>query len=451
MSSVSGNTGAIGRLGDALRRRLRLARAMRMGIKSLLLHPMRAALTALSVFCGVGAVIVMLAIGEGASHKAQEQFRTLGADTIIIHSIQPPKQDDSSNNRSFAVSYGLTYGDLERIRSTVPDVNLTVPVRDLRKDVWHGSRRYSDGRVVGTVSWYAAAQHFRLADETRGRWISDMDNAAGRVNLVAVLGANAARELFPLEDPIGQTVQIDQRYFRVVGVMADQGDKTARSQLKLGDLSKNVYIPLQTLMTYYGPLDISARSGNRTAEEVALREIIVKVSDMSIVEARARALDNVLSRYHPTGDYELIVPLKAIRQAEESARNFTILLAAIGGISLIVGGIGIMNVMLATVTERTREVGIRRALGARKSHIVTQFLIEALVLTLLGGLFGVLAGLTSPYWVPKVPLFKDQEAIVRVSQVLLAFPIAAGVGIIFGLYPAWRAANMDPIEALRHE
>ena len=424
---------------------LRLTRAVHMGAKSLALHPLRSVLTALSTTVAVGAVIAMLAIGEGASFRAQQQFRALGSNTIMLESVKPAVQKDNAP-QTFSITYGLTYDDLERIRQTVPDVELSVPVRDLRKEIWYLDRRYADGRIVGTSYWFADVQNYKLAD---GRWITALDNEPGHVNKVAVLGSSVAKQLFPMEDPVGRNILIASVTFKVVGVMASQEGGEGRAKLNLADLSKNLYVPLRTLTTYFGPLDVSRVSGNQTAETVELRQIICRVKNLEQVIPRAEALRRLLDRFHPQQDYRLIVPLKEIRQAQESAKMYKFFLASIGGISLFVGGIGIMNIMLATVTERTREIGIRRALGARRLHIIMQFLVETAVLACIGGLVGVLFGLFMPWIVPK--LFPDQIAIISAFAVVISFAISVGVGIVFGLYPAWRAARMDPIEALRHE
>jgi putative ABC transport system permease protein len=424
---------------------LRVSRAFRSGIKSLLLHPMRSALTALSMLFGVGAVIAMLAVGEGASFQAQEQFRALGANTILIESAKRTVSKDNSN-RNFVDFYGLTYADLERIYATVKDVEVSVPVRDFRKEIWHKARHYVDGRVVGTVDWFAEVQNYHLAS---GRWLGWLDNQPDRLNQVAVLGSDVAKTLFPLEDPLGQSISIGNNTFTVVGVMAPQAGGEQRKQMQLADLSKSVYVPLRTLANYFGKIDVQRTSGTQTQEVVELRQIIIRVPDVDQVLPQAAALANLLDRNHPDKDYRMVVPLKEIRQAQESARVFGFFLMCIGAISLFVGGIGIMNIMLATVTERTREIGIRRALGARKVHILTQFLVETLVLTMVGGLCGVAMGIASQWIIPTI--YPGRIAIVTTGQVMVSFLISAGVGITFGIYPAWRAANMDPIEALRHE
>ncbi len=424
---------------------LRLARVVSMGGKSLLLHPMRSALTTLSMLFGVGAVIAMLAVGEGASFQAQEQFRALGSNNIVIESIKKTAPSQSGQTTATA-QYGLTYDDYDRLEATIPDVELSVPALDRRDEIWHKARMYKEGRVVGTMPKFAEVQNYTL---DRGRWLTALDNDPVRLNKVAVLGSAVAARLFPLEDPLERDVSIGSVSFTVVGVMSDQAGAEQRSKMNLADLSKNVYIPLRTFRTYLGTLDVERSSGSFSREEVQLRQIICRVAELDQVIPRAAAIANLLDRYHPEKDYRMLVPLKEIRQAQESARTFGFFLACIGAISLFVGGIGIMNIMLATVTERTREIGIRRALGARKVNIITQFLVETLVLTMVGGVFGALAGISSKWLIPLI--FDGRIAIVTPFQVMLSFFISAAVGVVFGLYPAWRAANMDPIEALRHE
>jgi putative ABC transport system permease protein len=294
--------------------------------------------------------------------------------------------------------------------------------------------------IVGTEPPFLEVTNMQ---EREGRWITDLDMQ--RQTNCVVLGESLARQLFPLEDPIGQTVLIGvEDRFEVVGVLAYQGRAASPNGTTLDECA---FIPLTSSRRRFGDT-IRNPSTNRW-ENIELHEIKVKMPGPEWVESAAGVVDLMLKPAHGSKkDYEITVPLELLRKEERAERMFSLVLAVIASISLLVGGIGIMNVMLATVTERTREIGIRRALGAKKKHIVQQFLVEAGVMSTLGGLVGVGLGLLVPLGIEK---YFEQPTEVKMQHVLMAFGISALVGVVFGLYPAWRAANMDPVEALRHE
>lgn len=423
----------------------RLGRTIQLAIKSLWLHKLRSFLTVLGIVFGVCSVIAMLAIGEGASHEAQEQIKSLGSQNIILESIKPSEEQKISGAaQNFALDYGLRYVDVKRIRSTIPGVTVIVPGRIVRDYIWNITRRV-DGEIVGTVPWYPEMRNHKVAE---GRFFSDteMEYAAN----VCVLGAEAARQLFPISNPIGRDVRIGGSYYRVVGVLEPQA-KSAQSQPGVNAPKGSIYkifIPLTTARARFGETIFKRRTGSIEAERVELHEVTVKVEDPKMVLSVAQAIQRLLEKNHPKKDYNIIVPLELLKKAEETKRIFNIVLGSIAAISLLVGGIGIMNIMLATVTERTREIGIRRALGAKRKDIVMQFVVESVMLSGTGGLLGVLLGVTIPF---VVTYFSNMKTIITLWSPLLAFSISALVGIVFGLYPAIRAANMDPVEALRHE
>ena len=424
----------------------RLRRTLRLAVKSLWLHRLRSLLTVLGIVFGVCSVIAMLAIGEGASFEAQEQIKNLGSQNVILHSVKPPEDQKVSekSSESYVLQYGLSYTDLRSIRSTIPGVTILVPSRIMHEYVWNISRRV-DCDIVGTVPWYPQMRSHHIA---RGRFFTeaDMDASAS----VCVLGADTAQALFPLDSPLGRDVRVGGDYYRVIGVMEPRGKvaKTDETHAGAKSAAHEMFIPLETAKTRYGEVLIKMRSGSFDAERVQLHEVTIKVASREQVLPVAEAIKAVLKHHHKKKDYEVVVPLELLRRAERTKQIFNIVLGSIAAISLLVGGIGIMNIMLATVTERTREIGIRRALGAKRRDIITQFLVEAVMLSGVGGLFGVALGITIPLL---VTWFAAMKTIITFWSPLLAFSISGLIGVAFGLYPALRAANMDPVEALRHE
>jgi putative ABC transport system permease protein len=428
----------------------RIWRALKLGMKSLLLHKLRSGLTVLGIVFGVAAVISMLAIAEGTSRAAQEQIRALGATNVIIRSEKPSDDAQASggNRPSQILNYGLKYSDFDRIVETIPTIRKVLPVREIRKQVRRGSFAF-DGRVVGTTEDYA---DFNLLQIAKGRFLTATDNE--RYENFAVLAHDTAAKLFPYEDPVNQTIKLGADYYTVVGVTQERESekanaKIASSSLAAQDFNKDVYIPLNTCRLRFGERIIDQRSGSRQAEETQLTQITIQVGSMDEVLSTVPLIEAAYQPYHTKGDVRMTVPYELLLQAQRQARQFAIILGTIAAISLLVGGIGIMNIMLATVTERTREIGIRRALGAKRRDITQQFLIETVVLSGVGGLLGVAVGYAIPWLI--VFFIQDQKAIVTWSSVALAFGISVAIGILFGIYPARRAALMDPIEALRHE
>ncbi len=420
---------------------LSLWKTVQLGISSLLLHKLRSFLTTLGVLFGVASVVAMLAVGEGASEKAQAQLRELGSRNVILRSIKP-KQDNVSEEETRVLAYGLKRTDFDRIDETYPGVVRTVPVLTSPQEV-----RVSDllcrPKVLCTTPEFLKVSGRIMAD---GHFLSQQDEASR--SLVTVLGYDVARFLFPFERAVGQTVRIGEHYFEVIGVLVPRGPLGATASNPSSEAGGEVYVPLSTGRAYFGERQVTVRSGTFDIQEVQLHEIIVQAErdvDVPFVAAACRAM---LSREHEDKDYEVMVPLELIMREKETQRIFNIVLGSIAGISLLVGGIGIMNVMLATVTERTREIGIRRALGARRRHIITQFLVETTVLSGCGGLLGVALGLLIPWIIERTA---DLQTVVSPIAAVLAFGISVLIGMIFGLYPAWRAAHMDPVEALRHE
>ncbi|MDX1563757.1 MAG: ABC transporter permease [Phycisphaeraceae bacterium] len=421
----------------------RLLRNIHLGIKSLMLHKLRSFLTILGVVFGVGSVVSMLSVGEGASRDALSYIKRLGASTLLIESVKPIEEMDASSAASqrWHSAFGLRYADEPRL-SALPHVVRTVPAKLLNNREARVGERTANVRIVGTTpEWFELIRRPLIA----GRVLDGKDMREG--DGVCVLSEQAARDLLPGTAAIGQDITIGSKYhFRVVGVI--QADKGSAGGVQTPDQPYDMYIPLNVVRQRYHDTDRQKNAGTYSREEVELHRIIVEVDDVRYVKPTAVAAREMLGRFHSRLDYEIKVPLALIRQAQATQRVFGIVLASIASISLLVGGIGIMNIMLASVTERTREIGVRRAIGAKRRQIIGQFLIETVVLSLVGGVIGVALGVMVPSF---ITAFTQMSTVVTVWSVLLSLGISVLVGVIFGLYPAYRAAAVDPIVALRHE
>jgi putative ABC transport system permease protein len=411
-----------------------------LGIENLLLHKMRSFLTMLGVVFGVGSVVAMLSVGEGASKEALEQIRKLGSTNIILSSKKSVDDEASTTTYSMMSIYGLTYEDEARIAGSFKYVERTAPVKVMRKQS-SLDERSMELRVVGTTpEWFELVPREMVA----GRVLQTTDEE--KVAPVAVLTEFGARKILATRNSIGQTIKIGGDQFEVVGIVKSAADQGGNIQLP--DQQVDVYIPLTVARKYFGDIVTRNTAGSRTREKVDLHQIIVQVTDTQFVEATASGLEAMLKRFHKKVDYELSVPLALLRQAEATKRRFNIVLGSIAGISLLVGGIGIMNIMLASVTERTREIGIRRAIGAKRLQIITQFLIETVVLSTTGGIIGLGMGVLIP---ALITYFSGMVTVLTAKGIVLPLLISITIGIVFGLYPAMHAAKVDPIVALRHE
>jgi putative ABC transport system permease protein len=369
------------------------------------------------------------------------------------------------------IRYGLTRADRDLLASTIPTVAEAIPVRETSQEARYLQRTLAV-RLVACTSKYAQAN--ALVAE-RGRFLTDDDQE--RIANVAVLGFETARVLFPAEDPVGRLLRVGNHFYTVVGTIRERTPSAAIGGSLAGqDYAKDVYIPLKTFETRVGDLVFNVSSGSFSAERVELDQITLRVAapdgrpDPATILPTADAVRETLELTHgAVRDWAVVVPLELLRQADQLRLIFNVVLGSIAAISLVVGGIGIMNIMLATVTERTREIGIRRALGARRRDIVEQFLTETVVLSGAGGLIGVLLGLCTPPMFSLMQIFvrrfvlDDRATASELGRIFsqmqpeiafwslpVAFGISVGVGIAFGLYPAYAAARMDPIEALRH-
>jgi len=422
-------------------RQTRLLKNVRLGIKTLLLHKLRSFLTMLGVLFGVGSVVAMLAVGEGASKEALEQIRKLGSTNIIITSTKPAAEESGGTRTPFSVvMYGLLYEDEQRARETFDAIERTVPVKIVRKEGRLGERTL-ELRLMGTTpDWFDLVQRKLIA----GRILTNRDGQrrAGAV----VLTEYGARRLLATERTIGQSLRIGGTYYEVVGIV--QSESGMSGSIQTPDQEIDAYIPIDVARERSGDYVTQVSAGSMLRESVELHQLIVQVNTIENVEPVSAGLERMLKSFHPKGDYRVSVPLALLRQAEATKRTFNIVLGSIAGISLLVGGIGIMNIMLASVTERTREIGIRRAIGAKRRQIIVQFLIETVVLSTTGGLIGVTIGVLIPWMITRLA---GMPTVVTGYSLVLALGVSMSVGIVFGLYPARHAANLDPIEALRHE
>ena len=419
-------------------------RTVKLGIKSLMLHKLRTGLTTLGIVFGVAAVIAVLAVGEGGSQAQEEMIKELGSTNILLRSRKPPEAQQTQQVSMWtAQEYGLSYQDAEVIAQTMASVKVVVPVRETPKDVWAGGRKLL-GKVFGTIPAYADLTGLTVRE---GRWLTDIDFL--RKDNVVVLSGGAAAKLFPITDPLGADILIGKERFTVVGVIESRQGKATGTKAAAGDNREGLFVPLSTARAWFGETTVKQSSGSMETEKVQLHQIQVGVRNTEDVIATAAVVRQILRNSHKKEDYDVVVPLELLEKQRQSKRLWQYVLGAVAAISLVVGGIGIMNVMLATVTERTREIGIRRALGAKRSHIVFQFLVETVVIAAGGGLLGMGLGWLGASAISSLaPEFKT---IVKFDFALLAFVVSLGVGIVSGLYPAQRAARMDPVEALRHE
>jgi putative ABC transport system permease protein len=425
---------------EILMKQAKFVRNVLLGIENLLLHKLRSFLTMLGVVFGVGSVVAMLSVGEGASKEALDQIRKIGSNNIIITSVKSVEEETASTTRERMSIYGLTYEDRVRITETFKTIKRTVPIKLIREEGRLGERSL-ELRVVGTTpTWFLLVKRSLIA----GRILlpsDDEDHAP-----VAVLTEFGARKLLATRNTIGQILRIGGNSFKIIGIVKSEGGEAANIQIP--DQEIDAYIPIDVARVYYGDTSLKMTSGSFELKRVELHQIIVEVNSMENVESTANGIEAMLKRFHKKKDYIISVPLALLRQAEATKRTFNIVLGSIACISLLVGGIGIMNIMLASVTERTREIGIRRAIGAKRKQIIVQFLIETIVLSTIGGIVGLGIGVFIPLM---ITFFAGMPTVITPVGIILPLFISVSIGIIFGLYPAARAAAVDPIVALRHE
>jgi putative ABC transport system permease protein len=411
-------------------------------------------LTMLGVIFGVAAVIAMVSIGEGAKQEALDQIKKMGINVVHVkRATVAGELLEKSQDRS---PHGLKYSDAFGLAEVCDFADQIVPVREVVADVKIGDTPVSL-KVVGTTPGYAVVT--RTATEY-GRFLNAGDVSEHKA--VCVLGAAAKRELFGFDDAIGKNVKVGKRLFRVIGCLEPKEIGSAKAFSALRDLNSDIYIPVTVALSDFQiysqqTVPTTTRSWMEMRQRMQSRqsignspisEIIVQVENEDAAIETASVVKQVLRRQHKgIRDYEIVIPVELLRQSQQTQRIFNIVMAAIASISLLVGGIGIMNIMLATVSHRTREIGIRRCIGATRWDIVRQFMIEALVITCTGGLIGIAIGVGGARAISD---FAQWRTVVSVQAVIVSFGVSALVGVVFGIYPAVRAAMIDPIEALRY-
>jgi putative ABC transport system permease protein len=398
-------------------------------LRSLIANKLRAGLTMLGIIIGVAAVIALVAAGAGAQAQVAERFESLGSNLLVI---SPGFMAFRGVSRGASVQ-SLTNDDVEAIARLASSVSAIAPEYSTQAQQVVYRNKNTQTSVLGVTPEYQTVREWRV---DRGRFVESLDLA--NQAKVAVLGATVAEELFgELVDPLGKPIKISRQNYEVIGILTSKGVGGFQN------LDDQVFIPLSTAQIKFGG------AGNRS-----LRAINVQVASADKMDRAQAELAAILRASHGLAqsqrdDFTIQNQAQIVESVQETTETFTALLASIAAISLLVGGIGVMNIMLVSVTERTREIGIRKAVGAKRRDIMAQFLVEAMVLCLLGGLIGVLVGYGGAQVV--TPLLGGSHAVVTLDSVVMALGVSIAVGLFFGLYPAGRAAALKPIDALRYE
>jgi putative ABC transport system permease protein len=396
-------------------------------------HKFRSFLTMLGIIFGTASVIAMVSIGEGAKKQAIAKYQDLGISNIIIR--DKDLSDTELEEVRMKFSQGLSLKDAEVIREIVPGVTDVAPQSEAKMDAKFADKS-SKSTVVGITPSILKILNYQT---DKGGFINE-DHYERQLK-VCILGSNLARELFSYDNPLGQSVKLGDQWFEIVGVMQNKALFTETvGELAARDLNNDVYIPLSTF-------NKRIPKENRFSSEI--KQLTIKFDNSDRLVESAAVIRSILTRHHfNNDDFSIIVPYELLKQEERERRIYNLLLASIAAISLIVGGIGIMNIMLASVLERTNEIGIRRAIGARKADIMSQFVTEAVVLSITGGIIGVILGISFSVG---ISLITDVKTSITFYSIVIAFGFSVLVGITFGYLPAKQASNLKPIESIRHE
>ena len=426
--------------------------------EAVLSHKLRSLLTALGIIFGVAAVISMLAIGNGAQEEILQQMKIVGVNNIVIKPIIEQKEQsvEATSNASAGdkqKSPGLTLYDAKAIQRIIPDINLISPEIIIESNIIKNAISRSV-KLVGVENSYFNISNFSLLE---GRFFNSfqLEKGAG----VCVIGKGIKSKFFSQENPIGKKIKVGYNWLKVIGVLDERyiGKKSIEN-LGIRDYNMDVYVPLKAILLRYenraliNQRTLSRRGRNENEQNSNYHQIdrlVVQVNETEKLESVAQVLSKLLKRRHQgMVDYEITIPELLLKQQQKTKSIFNFVLGAIAGISLLVGGIGIMNIMLASVLERIKEIGLRLSVGATKTDITFQFMLEAIMISAGGGLTGIFLGVSMAYVVSS---FAEIPTIITFSSIILAFGVAAGIGIIFGITPAQKAASQDPITSLRYE
>lgn len=412
---------------------MQIEESIRVAFFGLVDHKFRSLLTMLGIIFGTASVIAMISIGEGTKKQAMAKYQDLGVSNIIVR--DKDLTDTELEQVRIKFSKGLTLDDTRAIAEIVPGIAGIAPQAEAKLDATYADRS-SKATVIGVTPEITTILNYRL---NRGSFIGR--DHYDRQLKACVLGANISRELFNYEDPIGSNIRLGDQWFEVVGVLQPKALFTETvGELAARDLNNDVYIPLTTF---------GKRIPKTNVLTSQLRQVTIKLDNSSGLVETAAVIRSIITRRHfNNDDISIIIPYELMEQEKRESRIYNLLLASIAAISLIVGGIGIMNIMLASVVERTREIGIRIAVGAKRADIMGQFVTEAMAMSVTGGLIGVIAGIILSLG---VTLFTEVQTQITLYSVLLAFSFSVIVGITFGYLPAKRAAELKPIESIRHE
>jgi len=406
---------------------------IRLAIRGLIDHKFRSFFTWCGSVSGLASVIPMYSIGEGAKREAIAKYQDLGVNNIIVREKKFTDQELEEVRAKF--SQGLAIQDANVIKEIVPGVLRTAPQAEINTDVKYADKS-AKSNVIGITPDFVKMLNYSAE---KGDFITE---AQYKDNLkVCVLGAGVASTLFRNENPIGKMVKIEDQWLEVVGVLKSKAIFTETvGELAARDLNTDIYVPLTTFLKRF------TRENVMSSE---IQQITIQVENSDRLQETSTLIESILSRHHfNNSDYNIVIPFELLRQEEKERQIYNFLLGAIAAISLLVGGIGIMNIMLATVMERTREIGIRRSIGARKADIMSQFVSEAVALSITGGIIGVVLGISLSL---SVTLFTDVKTYIQPYSIFLAFGFSVLVGISFGYLPAKNAANLKPVDSLRYE
>jgi len=415
-------------------------------------NKLRTALTMLGIVFGVAAVIAMMSIGEGARQETIEQIELMGTNNIIVNKIIL-KQKTKEAKTSF--SPGLSTKDADAIMEINPYVQKIVHQREIKNNLTYKSN-IIEARIIGTTPDYVDVLNSKLE---YGKFFKsyDVENAAN----VCVLGSGIREQLFKFENPIGKKIKLGDLWFDIVGVIASKNITSVSAEgLGIRNFNEDIYVPFTTMAYKMDKLEEQSElSGgfyyyfNNDAvpivDKTSVDQLIIKINDSENLKEASKLIARIMERRHfGVMDYSVLLPEQLLEQKQKTQKIFNIVMGAIAGISLLVGGIGIMNIMLANILERTKEIGIRKSLGATRLDLLLQFIYEALIISVTGGLFGIVVGflLTSV-----ITSYAEWRTIITPLSVILAFFVSAAVGMGFGIYPAKKAADKDPIESLRYE